>query len=101
MNNDINLLVICNVVNLLSHVCVFSTPLLKHWLRGNRLAVCMGHDDSVGELGEGGSLVEGNSFRRDGPIWFRAGQGWSDFIDMGSWMECQREHFIHHFTQAS
>jgi len=101
MNNDINLLAICNVVNLLSHVCVFITPLLKHWLRWNRLAVCMGHDGSVGELGESGILIKGTSFGRDCQIWFRVGQHQSDCIELGSWMECQREHYIHCFTQAS
>ena len=101
MNKDINLLVICNVVNLLSHVCVFITPLLKHWLRWNRLAVCMGRDSIVGELGESGILIEGNLFGSDGQLWFRVGRGRSDCIELGNWMECQRKHFVCQFAQAS
>jgi len=73
MNNDIDLLAVCHSVNLVSHVCLFITPLLKHWSRWNRLAMCMGHDSIMGESGENGILIDGNSFRRDGQLWFRVG----------------------------
>ncbi len=101
MNNDIDLLVVCHSVNLVSHVCLFITPLLKRWSIWNRLTVCMGCDSIVGESGESGILIKGNLFGRNDQLWFRVGQGWSDCIELGSWMECQREHFVCRFTQAS